>query len=54
MLIAFTVGTVAFVLSLPIVVWAAAGLLIVGLIVGWIMARAGYGVNGDKYTAKEH
>ena len=33
---------------------AITGLLVVGLIVGWIMARAGYGVNGDKYTPKEH
>ena len=54
MLIAFTIGTVAFVLDLPLVVWGAAGLLVVGLIVGWLMSRAGYGVNGDKYTPKEH
>ncbi len=54
MLIAFGVGTLAFVLDLPLVVWGAAGLLVVGAIVGWIMARVGYGVNGDKYTPKEH
>jgi hypothetical protein len=54
MLIAFAIGTVAFFLDLPFLVWGAAGLLVVGLIVGWIMARAGYGVNGDKYTPKEH
>ena len=39
---------------MPVLVWASAALLVVGLIVGWIMAKAGYGVNGPKYTAKEH
>ena len=44
----------AFWFVLPWLVWAAFGLLIVGLIVGWIMKRAGYGVGGAKYTPKEH
>jgi hypothetical protein len=35
-------------------VWASAGLLVVGLIVGWALAKAGYGVNGPKYSSKEH
>jgi len=54
MLIAFTIGTTAFVLDMPWLVWASAGLVVVGLLVGWGMAKAGYGVGGDKYTAKEH
>ena len=54
MLAAFAIGTVAFVLDMPTIVWASAGLLVVGLIVGWIMAKVGYGVGGDKYVAKEH
>lgn len=54
MLAAFTLGTLFFVLDLPVLVWVCAGLLVVGLLVGWGMAKAGYGVNGPKYTPKEH
>ena len=54
MLVAFTIGTVAFYLVQPWLVWASAGLVVVGLIVGWILGKAGYGVNGSKYTPKEH
>ncbi len=54
MLVAFVLGTVFFWLDMPALVWASAGLLVVGLVVGWGMAKAGYGVNGPKYSAKEH
>jgi hypothetical protein len=54
MLAAFTIGAIAFFYELPIVVWSAAGLAIVGLIVGWVMKRAGYGVGGDKSQPKGH
>ena len=54
MLVAFTIGTVAFFFDWAWLVWASAGLVIVGLLVGWAMARAGYGVGGDKVLAKEH
>lgn len=54
MLVAFSLGTLFFWLDLPVLVWASAGLLVVGLIVGWAMAKAGYGVNGPKYAPKHH
>lgn len=54
MLAAIAIGTLFFVLDMPALVWASAVLLVVGLIVGWIMAKAGYGVNGAKYVSKEH
>ncbi|HET6672385.1 MAG TPA: DUF6704 family protein [Agromyces sp.] len=54
MLIAFVIGTVAFFLELDWLVWASAGLLLVGIIVGWLLARVGYGVGGDKVTPKVH
>jgi hypothetical protein len=54
MLVAFTIGAIAFFFDAPVIVWAAAGLAVIGLIVGWIMKRAGYGVGGDKYTPKGH
>jgi len=50
MLVAFTVGTLAFVLDLPVVVWASAALLVIGAIVGWVLKRIGYGVGGDRVT----
>lgn len=54
MLIAVGIGTFAYVLDLPWLVWASGGLVVVGLLVGWVMKRAGYGVGGSKYTAKAH
>ncbi|MCT9000863.1 DUF6704 family protein [Microbacterium memoriense] len=54
MLVAVTLGTLFFFLDMPALVWASAGLLAVGGIVGWAMARAGYGAHGDKYTPKQH
>lgn len=54
MLVAITLGTLFFFLDMPVLVWASVGLLIVGAIVGWALARAGYGVNGPKYAPKQH
>ena len=54
MLIAFVIGTVAFFFEVEWLVWASAGLLVVGIIVGWLLARVGYGVGGDKVTPKVH
>ncbi len=54
MLLAVALGTLFFWLDLPVLVWASVGLLVAGAIVGWAMAKAGYGAYGDKYTPKEH
>ncbi|QTV80841.1 DUF6704 family protein [Microbacterium sp. NIBRBAC000506063] len=54
MLVAFTIGTVAFCLDVPWLVWASAVLLVLGWITGGILAKAGYGVKGPKYTPKAH
>jgi hypothetical protein len=54
MLVAVTLGTVFFFFDLPVLVWASAGLLVVGALAGWILAKAGYGVAGPKYTSKQH
>ena len=35
-------------------VWASAVLLPIGLIVGWAMSRAGWGINGPKFQPKGH
>ncbi|QYF74945.1 DUF6704 family protein [Cryobacterium sp. PAMC25264] len=44
MLIAFSIGTVAFFFEVAWLVWASAALLLLGLVAGWAMAKAGYGV----------
>ncbi|MGX5694610.1 DUF6704 family protein [Agromyces soli] len=54
MLIAFTIGTVAFFFDVQWLVWASAGLLVVGLLVGWALAKAGYGVGGAKTSPSSH
>jgi len=54
MLIAFSIGTIAFFFNLQFLVWASVGLLVVGIIVGFVMKRMGYGVYGAKYTPKGH
>jgi membrane protein YdbS with pleckstrin-like domain len=53
-LIAFAAGTLAFWFNQPSLVWASAALVLIGLIVGAIMARAGYGARGPRYSPKAH
>ena len=58
-LVAFTVGTLAFWFAaqgadLQWLVWASAGLAVVGVIVGGILSKAGYGANGPKFASKSH
>ena len=52
MLVAFTIGTFAFWLDLAWLVWASAGLLVVGALTGWVLAKLGYGVGGDRVVEK--
>jgi hypothetical protein len=54
MLIGFTIGTVAFFFAIEWLVWASAALVLVGWAVGGLMAKAGYGVKGPKFTPKAH
>jgi hypothetical protein len=54
MLVGVAVGTFFFFLDMPPLVWVGAGIIVIGALVGWGMAKAGYGVNGPKYASKEH
>ncbi|GAB2446797.1 hypothetical protein HD599_001500 [Conyzicola lurida] len=54
MLVAFTIGTVAFWFELPWLVIASAVLLVLGLITGKVLAVLGYGVGGAKANSKAH
>lgn len=53
-LVAFAIGTFAFWFAIPALVWASAALVVVGVVVGALMARAGYGVKGPHYSSKAH
>jgi hypothetical protein len=54
MLVAFAGGTLAFWFDIPWLVWSFAGLIVVGAIVGGILAKLGYGVRGSRYAPKAH
>ena len=54
MLLAVIAGVVFFWLDMPLLVVASLVLLGVGLLGGWIMAKAGYGVRGPKFKPKAH
>ena len=54
MLVAFSIGTIAFFFNVQLMVWVAVGLLIVGALVGYLLKRMGYGVYGAKFTPKGH
>jgi hypothetical protein len=54
MLVFIAGGTLAFWFNLPVVVWLCAGGTVLGLIVGGVMAKLGYGVRGPRYVPKAH
>ncbi|GGH35833.1 DUF6704 family protein [Microbacterium album] len=54
MLVAISIGTAALFFEQIWLVWASAGLVLVGAIVGWIMTKAGYGAGGPKSNPKAH
>jgi hypothetical protein len=54
MLVAFSIGTVAFFFNVQVMVWVAVALLVIGMLVGYVLKRMGYGVYGAKYTPKGH
>jgi hypothetical protein len=47
-IVAFSLGTLLFWLDQALLVWLSTGLAGVGLLVGWYLKRAGYGVGGSK------
>ena len=47
-IVAFALGTLFFWLDLALLVWASAGMAVLGPFAGWYLKRAGYGVGGSK------
>ncbi len=54
MLIGITAGTVGLYIGQHVVVYVSLAILVLGPIVGFIVSKAGYGVNGPKYQPKGH
>lgn len=54
MLIGIAAGTVFFFLHMATMVWVCAGVVLVGALLGFILAKAGFGVNGPRFTPKSH
>lgn len=52
--VAFIAGTLFFWFDQAALVWASVGLAVVGLIVGWVLAKVGYGVGGSKLKSNAH
>ncbi|MDO9395937.1 MAG: HGxxPAAW family protein [Herbiconiux sp.] len=52
-LVGIAIGTVAFFFDVQWLVWAAAGLTLLGFILGFALSKAGYGVNGAKTAEKQ-
>lgn len=52
MLLGIAVGTLALFLNVLWLVFTGVGIIVIGLILGWVLAKAGFGVNGPKYSPK--
>jgi hypothetical protein len=54
MLVGFAGGTIAFWLEIAWLVWVFVALIVIGLIIGLVLAKMGYGVKGPRYVPKVH
>lgn len=54
MLLGFAAGTLFFCLGMSAFVWASVVIIVIGPLVGLVLAKAGYGVKGPKYSPKAH
>ncbi len=52
MLVAFAIGTLAFWFNIAWLVFASAGLVVVGALVGFVLGKLGYGVGGARLQPK--
>ncbi|MBX3068172.1 MAG: hypothetical protein IT191_01025 [Microbacteriaceae bacterium] len=54
MLIGFVTAVVAFWVASPTLFFVSVGIIVLGPIVGWILAKAGWGVAGPRFQPKSH
>jgi hypothetical protein len=52
MLVGIAIGTVAFFFAIVWLVWAS--VVVIGALLGWILAKAGFGVGGSRVAQKGH
>lgn len=52
MLIGIAAGTVFFFLHMPTFVYVCVGVVAFGALLGFILSKAGFGVNGPRYSPK--
>ena len=52
MTLGIALGTVAIFFAQYTLVWVGAGLVVLGLLLGFILSKAGYGVNGPRFVPK--
>lgn len=53
-LVAFIAGTIAYWFDQPVLVFASAGLAVLGLVLGFVLKSAGYGIGGSKSKPAKH
>jgi uncharacterized protein (DUF983 family) len=54
MLVGVTVGTLAFWFDFAWLVWVSVAVVVIGAIIGVVLARVGFGVSGPRYAPKKH
>lgn len=54
MLLGIAAGALFLFLGNITLVWVSAGVVVLGLLLGWVLAKAGYGVNGPRFQPKRH
>ena len=52
LMVASAIGTVFFFLDMPIVVWAAVALAVVGLLIGYLLRKRGFGAISNPANSK--
>lgn len=52
MVIGFVLGAFGFWFVSMWLIWAAVVLVVIGPLLGWVLAKLGYGVAGPRYTPK--
>ncbi len=54
MILGAAIASVGYIMASHLVFWTGVGVMFVGLIVGYIMKKAGYGVGGHKLSKSDH
>ena len=52
LMVASAIGTVFFLLDMPIVVWGSVALAVVGLLTGYVLRKRGYGAVSNPANSK--